>query len=61
MTCSMTIPGRDQEVLPHGWTMTANVVRKTGSRVLNGSSGGKGTKETLWQNEELQGSEGREG
>lgn len=36
-----------------GWTTTANVIRETGSTVLNVSSGGKVNKETLWQNEEL--------
>ncbi|XP_051793709.1 uncharacterized protein LOC127530597 [Acanthochromis polyacanthus] len=43
-----------QEVLPHDWTTTANVIRETGRRVLGVSSGRKGDKETWWWNEEVQ-------
>ena len=36
----------DQEVLPDDWTTTANVIRETGRRALDVSSGRKTDKET---------------
>ncbi|KAK3537145.1 hypothetical protein QTP70_002171 [Hemibagrus guttatus] len=44
-----------QVVLPDDWETTAEVIRKTGRKVLDGSSGRrKEDKETWWWNEEVQ-------
>ncbi|MEQ2279263.1 hypothetical protein AMECASPLE_007580 [Ameca splendens] len=43
-----------QEVLPGGWTTTANATRETGRKVLGMPSGRKVYKETWWWNEEVQ-------
>ena len=37
-----------QEVLPDDWMTTADVIKETGERVLGGTSGREGDKETWW-------------
>ena len=43
-----------QEGPPDDWTMTANMIREAGKKILSMSSGRKGDKETWWWNEEIQ-------
>ena len=43
-----------QEILPDDWTAIANVIRETGKRVFDVSSGRKVDQETWWWNEEVQ-------
>ena len=43
-----------QEVLPDDYTITANVIRESGKRVLGVSSGRKADKETWWWNKNVQ-------